>query len=79
MARNPRSEPLGSATRKYDLDPAIVTDNTQTIVVVPGATGTTLKDHVVLHVSQKREQRVADPILLDTPDLIKLSTFGHSE
>jgi 5-oxoprolinase (ATP-hydrolysing) len=61
------------------LGPAIVIDNTQTIVVAPGATGTILKDHVVLHVFQKRKQKLVDPILLDTPDPIELSTFGHSE
>ncbi|KAI1801193.1 Hydantoinase B/oxoprolinase-domain-containing protein [Daldinia bambusicola] len=56
--------------------PAIIIDNTQTIVVVPGSQARVLTSHVVINLvdekpqqSQEEKQLVVDPI--------KLSIFGH--
>lgn len=57
--------------------PAIIIDKTQTIVIVPGATGLILKDQVILYVAQQRENVTMDAMFLSSPDPIKLSTFGH--
>ncbi|OTB19549.1 hypothetical protein K445DRAFT_326976 [Daldinia sp. EC12] len=56
--------------------PAIIIDNTQTIVVVPGSQARVLTSHVVINLvdekpqqSQEEQELVVDPI--------KLSIFGH--
>lgn len=59
--------------------PAILIDNTQTIIIVPDTTGRILKEHVVLHISKDQHHRTQIIPNLDQPDPIKLSTFGHSE
>lgn len=54
--------------------PALVIDNTQTILVPPGAKATTLRNHIVIDVSAitlrtKQPTNVVDPV--------QLSVFGH--
>lgn len=55
--------------------PAIIIDNTQTIIVVPGATAKVLTSHVVIEMAGERPQNAADGELVVDP--IKLSIFGH--
>lgn len=53
--------------------PAMIIDNTQTIVVEPNATARILSRHVILDVKSSKEQ-VDDATVVDP---IKLSIFGH--
>lgn len=54
--------------------PAMVIDNTQTIVVAPNATATTLKEHIVIDIETVTVQRaLTGPVL----DPVQLSVFGH--
>lgn len=55
--------------------PAIIIDNTQTIIVVPGAKAKILTSHVVIDLAQEKAQPVADGELVVDP--VKLSIFGH--
>ncbi|KUI67175.1 hypothetical protein VM1G_03564 [Cytospora mali] len=55
--------------------PAIIIDNTQTIIVVPGAKAKILTSHVVIDLAQDKAQHDADGELVVDP--IKLSIFGH--
>ncbi|KAJ5654151.1 hypothetical protein N7490_001154 [Penicillium lividum] len=53
--------------------PAMIIDNTQTIVVEPNATATILARHVILNVQSSKKQ-TDDATVVDP---IKLSIFGH--
>lgn len=54
--------------------PAMIIDNTQTIVVEPIANAVILNKHVILHIAPKT-QKVAG--MMDQVDPIRLSIFGH--
>ncbi|RDW74197.1 hypothetical protein BP5796_07639 [Coleophoma crateriformis] len=54
--------------------PAMIIDNTQTLVIIPNAEARILTSHVVIDISRPKEQLVADTI---TVDPIQLSVFGH--
>lgn len=54
--------------------PAMIIDNTQTIVVEPIAKATILEKHVILHVAPKSQKTAGT---LDQVDPIRLSIFGH--
>lgn len=54
--------------------PALIIDNTQTILVTPNATATILKKHVVIHVA-KILSLTAQPA--NVVDPVQLSVFGH--
>lgn len=55
--------------------PAIIIDNTQTILITPNATATALKNHVIINMSAKIAQpSAAIPIVADP---VQLSVFGH--
>lgn len=55
--------------------PAIIIDNTQTIIVIPGAQAKVLTSHVVIDMAGERSQKAGDGELVVDP--IKLSIFGH--
>lgn len=55
--------------------PAIIIDDTQTIIVVPGAEAKILTSHVVIDMAHEKAQHAADGELVVDP--IKLSIFGH--
>lgn len=54
--------------------PAMIIDNTQTIVVEPNAAATILSRHVILDVKSSKQQPTEDATVVDP---IKLSIFGH--
>lgn len=54
--------------------PAMIIDDTQTIVVEPTASATILKKHVILHVALKTRKATATA---DEADPIRLSIFSH--
>lgn len=56
--------------------PAVIIDNTQTILIVPDATATALKNHIVIELGEGE----AVPAPADAPrvvDPVQLSVFGH--
>lgn len=55
--------------------PAIIIDNTQTIIVVPGAQAKVLTSHVVVDMAGRRSENATDGEMVVDP--IKLSIFGH--
>lgn len=55
--------------------PAIIIDNTQTIIVVPGAQAKVLTSHVVVDLAQEGSRDIGSGELVVDP--IKLSIFGH--
>ena len=55
--------------------PAIIIDDTQTIIVVPGAEAKILTSHVVIDLAREKTQHAGDGELVVDP--IKLSIFGH--
>lgn len=55
--------------------PAIIIDQTQTMVVVPGATAKILSSHVVIDMPDTKKH--VGEIDLSTVDPIKLSVFSH--
>lgn len=55
--------------------PAIIIDNTQTILVTPNATATTLKNHVIINISGDIAK--ASALVPSTVDPVQLSVFGH--
>ncbi|KAF3768147.1 hypothetical protein M406DRAFT_345789 [Cryphonectria parasitica EP155] len=55
--------------------PAIIIDDTQTIIVVPGAQAKVLTSHVVIDLAQEGSQHTGSGELVVDP--IKLSIFGH--
>ncbi len=56
--------------------PAIIIDNTQTIVVVPGSHARILSSHVVIDVAEEKSQQSQEDQEL-VVDPIRLSIFGH--
>ncbi|KAK1638592.1 Hydantoinase B/oxoprolinase-domain-containing protein [Colletotrichum phormii] len=59
------------------MGPAIVIDNTQTIVVVPGAEAKILTSHVVIDLVEKASKSHAVQTNEMVVDPVKLSIFGH--
>lgn len=59
------------------IGPAIVIDNTQTIVVVPGAEAKILTSHVVIDLVEKAGKSYAVQNTELVIDPVKLSIFGH--
>ncbi|PLB46275.1 putative 5-oxoprolinase [Aspergillus steynii IBT 23096] len=55
--------------------PAMIIDQTQTIVVEPSATATILSRHVILEISTKRREEIDECSLVVDP--IRLSVFGY--
>ncbi|OBT70409.1 hypothetical protein VE03_00215 [Pseudogymnoascus sp. 23342-1-I1] len=55
--------------------PAMIIDNTQTILVTPNATATALKNHVIINISGTIAQ--ASATVPTTVDPVQLSVFGH--
>ena len=55
--------------------PAMIVDNTQTVVVVPGSTATILAEHVIIDLESTDVEALANKS--DTIDPIQLSVFGH--
>ncbi|GAD95409.1 hypothetical protein ANI_1_1666074 [Paecilomyces variotii No. 5] len=53
--------------------PAAILDKTQTIIILPGATATTLDQHVVIDVGVPAPKELP----ADTIDPVQLSVFGH--
>ncbi|CAK7201348.1 hypothetical protein SEUCBS139899_004052 [Sporothrix eucalyptigena] len=56
--------------------PAMIIDNTQTIVIAPNAVATTLAEHVVIDIDvsgQRQKSPTGGPVL----DPVQLSVFGH--
>ena len=56
--------------------PAILIDNTQTIVLVPGSKGRILSSHVIIDLPGAQSKQ-SDDIITQEVDPIKLSIFGH--
>lgn len=54
--------------------PAIVIDQTQTLVVAPGAEAKILQFHVVINITSTSTVALQDPTVVDH---IRLSVFGH--
>ncbi|KAL4891114.1 Hydantoinase B/oxoprolinase-domain-containing protein [Aspergillus ambiguus] len=54
--------------------PAIIIDQTQTLVITPGAEARVLKSHVVIEIKESSLVKLNDPT---TVDHIQLSVFGH--
>ncbi|KAJ6172185.1 hypothetical protein N7470_001252 [Penicillium chermesinum] len=61
----------------YVEGPAIIIDNTQTIVVTPFASMTVLEDHIILDVSTEGSPSTANEAGIREADPVKLSVFGH--
>jgi 5-oxoprolinase (ATP-hydrolysing) len=56
--------------------PALIIDNTQTILVTPQAKATVLKSHVVIDIIPEAPATSLDPVVR-TVDPVQLSVFGH--
>lgn len=54
--------------------PAVLLDNNQTLVVIPGAKATILNNHVIVDIDNAKHTRTADTTKVDP---IKLSVFGN--
>ncbi|RFU29743.1 hypothetical protein B7463_g6603, partial [Scytalidium lignicola] len=57
--------------------PAIIIDNTQTIVVTPASSARVLENHIILEVGVARSLKTALTTTPTTPDPIQLSIFSH--
>ncbi|KAI3002587.1 hypothetical protein CBS147346_5813 [Aspergillus niger] len=65
----PKLEPLTLIT-----GPAIIIDQTQTLVITPGAEARVLSNHVVIQIKDTSSQIIRDP---DSTHSIQLSLFAH--
>lgn len=54
--------------------PAVVIDQTQTLVVAPGAVAKVLRSHIVIEISPTSPAAIEQPTVVDH---IQLSVFGH--
>jgi 5-oxoprolinase (ATP-hydrolysing) len=57
--------------------PAMIIDNTQTIVVVPGAQARVLTSHVVIDLAKGESQAASVNLATEAVDPVKLSIFSH--
>lgn len=57
--------------------PAIIADGTQTNVIPPNASALVLKSHVVVSISDQKQNGTANGVLDESVDPVLLSIFGH--
>ncbi|PYH69519.1 5-oxoprolinase [Aspergillus vadensis CBS 113365] len=65
----PKLEPLTLIT-----GPAIIIDQTQTLVITPGAEAKVLSNHVVIHINDSSSQIIRSPVSMHR---VQLSLFAH--
>lgn len=58
----------------YIVGPAVILDQNQTLVIIPDAKATVLKNHVIIDIEDARHTRTADT---EKVDPVKLSVFGN--